>query len=189
MIHDNKTSELIKQNDVFKVLLVIDLQKQFKDKSGQYEKCVNFIKEHFNDYYVVGSLFRNYDDSMYEQHLGWSECKDVIYNYSGISPDVEYPYHKLLCKADHYGINANGVLDGLDICKAASEYTGDFMPKIKYYLIGCDADACVMASAFELWDRRYDFEILTDYIYTNAEEFSLEDVIKIMRRNFGNCVK
>lgn len=181
--------EITKPKSVFEVLLVIDLQKQFKDKNGKYEKCVNFVKEHFNDYYVVGSLFRNFDDSMYEKHLGWSECKDVTYSFSGLSPDVEYPYHKLLCKNDHYNINANSLLDYLSIYKEAEKYTGKSMPEIKYYIIGCDADACVMASAFELWDRRYDFEILTDYIYTNAEDFSLEDVIKIMRRNFGDCVK
>ncbi len=184
-----KNVEITKPKSVFEVLLVIDLQKQFKDKNGKYEKCVNFVKEHFNDYYVIGSLFRNFDDSMYEKHLGWSECKDVTYSFPGLSSDVEYPYHELICKNDRYNINGTNELDCLNIYDKAREYTGEHIPKIKYYIIGCDADACVMATAFELWDRQYDFEILTDYIYTNAEDFSLDDVIKIMRRNFGDCVK
>ena len=59
-------------------------------------------------------------------------------------------------------------------------------------IIGCDADACVMAICFQLWDLGYtNLHILTDYIYTTADDFygiTREVWINIMRRNFGDCV-
>lgn len=61
-------------------------------------------------------------------------------------------------------------------------------PQLSFDIIGCDADACVMATAFTLWDKKADFRILSDYIYTTSEESTKEDVMKIMRRNFGDCV-
>lgn len=33
----------------FKVIIVIDLQKQFKDNNGQYKKCIDFVKSHIDD--------------------------------------------------------------------------------------------------------------------------------------------
>lgn len=55
-------------------------------------------------------------------------------------------------------------------------------------IVGCDSDACVMTSAFRLWDESYNFKILTDYIYTTAKDFDNADVIKLLKRNFGECV-
>jgi len=55
-------------------------------------------------------------------------------------------------------------------------------------IIGCDVDACVMAVCFQLWDRDINFKILTDYIYTTASNFTKNDVLKILKRNFGTCV-
>lgn len=58
-------------------------------------------------------------------------------------------------------------------------------------VMGCDADACVMASCFRLWDADYRFMILSDYVFPTAEAahgFSRENVIAMMKRNFGKCV-
>ena len=174
----------IKQEDIFNVLVVIDLQKQFRDENGEYEKCIGYVKKRFEDSYILGTIFTNFNDSMYEKHLKWSGCKDVDYT------DIEYPYHHLLLKRS-YGINQNdGFVHSLGaILEFAEKQQNSCVPKIKYQLIGCDADACVLASAFELWDKGYDFEILSDYIYTTAEDIDKNMILKIMKRNFGDCVK
>ncbi len=175
--------------DILNVIVAIDLQKQFKDNNGQYEKCMTFIKEHADDCYILGSVFKNFDDSMYEKHLHWSGCKDVQYSWNGQSPDIEYPYHNLILKSG-YGLNSRGELNAAfgviyDIAQARKDYSR--LP-VKSHLIGCDADACVLAAAFELWDRRCNFDILTDYIYTTAKDIDIETIKKIMIRNFGDCV-
>ncbi len=177
--------------DVFNVIIAIDLQKQFKDDKGQYEKCLEFINSHIDDgYYILGTIFRNYDDSMFERHLNWSECKDVQYIFNGMSEDIEYPFHKLILKSG-YGIDSDGyfVPSLNEIYKIAGKQQNRCCPNAKFYLIGCDADACVLATAFTLWDRRDDFVILSDYVYTTAKDYDVTDIFKIMKRNFGDCVR
>ena len=72
--------------------------------------------------------------------------------------------------------------------KVAQKEDGKYMPDLRFDVIGCDADACILATAFSLWDRGDNFRILSNYIYTTATDFSKEDILKIMERNFGNCV-
>lgn len=167
-------------NNVVNILLVIDLQEQFRDEKGKYEKCVEYVKRRFNDSLVLGTVFQNMNGSMFENHLDWHGCKnECVLAYS-----VEYPYHRLIIK-NGYGIDSSNEFDE-SVMKLLSET--DKSGDVKFSIVGCDADACVLASAFFLWDRGYDFEILSDYIYTTAKEFDVDFVIKLMRRNFGDCV-
>jgi hypothetical protein len=68
-----------------------------------------------------------------------------------------------------------------------------FKPGETVDIIGCDAEACVMAVVFSFWDytikpEPIHFNILSDYIYTTSD-FPIEETIKIMRHLFGDCVK
>ena len=164
-----------------RILLVVDLQKQFRDKDGQYDKCLQYINDHKGEYHrIIGTVFRNHDASMYEKHLGWSSCKDVTLS------DIEYEYDEIIWKCG-YSANINDAFSCI-----VDKYCGEFSPTpctVSFDIIGCDADACVLATAFALWDRRYDFNILSDYIYTTAHDIKKEDILKIMKRNFGECVR
>ena len=63
-----------------RILLVIDLQRQFKDDNGQYEMCLKYISEHKDKYdRIVGTIFRNTDNSMYEKKLDYSDCKKAYF--------------------------------------------------------------------------------------------------------------
>ena len=64
------------------------------------------------------------------------------------------------------------------------------MPGDKVDVIGCDAEGCVMAIAFNLWDfcPEIEFNLLTDYIYTTSG-FLAEDTFDRMRYLFGDVVK
>ena len=181
----------MENQSTFHVLVVIDLQKEFKDQNGMYEKCIDFIRQNIDNYYILGTVWKNFDNSKFERHLHYSECKDVEYLPvgPGISPSIEYPFHELILK-DGYGINSRGGFNyALDkIYKVASKQQNRCCPNIKFYLMGCDADACVLASAFTLWDRTSEFNIFTDLIYTTGGEDLLKHTIKIMERNFGDCV-
>ena len=175
--------------DKNKILLVIDLQKQFRDNNRNYERCIDYIKAHRNDYItVIGTYFINNDDSMYEKHLDWNGCMDVT------ASDLEYPYDAAYCK---YSYSANAgeqayntmeyVLRNRDIIKPGTfAHPGD--EEYPIYVIGCDSDACVLATAFSFWDKGYNFRILSDLVYTTADGFDNETVIKLMRRNFGDCI-
>lgn len=57
-------------------------------------------------------------------------------------------------------------------------------------IVGCDSDACVLATCYKLFDNGIDFTILTDFLYSTSRDTSINDsAIKIMKRNFGSCVK
>lgn len=46
-----------------------------------------------------------------------------------------------------------------------------------------------MAMCFQLWDAGItDFKVLTEFCYTTAKDFTKEEVVKIMKRNFGKCI-
>lgn len=101
---------------------------------------------------------------MYDKHLNWSGCS------KSNQESLEYVPDKYVIKQGY----------SLDISLLSKEHS--------YYVVGCDADACIMATCFSLWDKGYDFHVLTDYIYTTAREYDL-DVIKVqLKRNFGDCI-
>ena len=183
-----------------KYLLVIDLQKQFRDKNGEYEKCLRYIEEHRKDYQFIFStiFFQNTKKDFkrktpvdinglafhqppqtnpnYMLHLNWNGCKDVK------NSDLEYMRpddEKCIIPKTGYSDNSEPPML-TSVCFGFND---------EIHIIGCDLDACVMAICFQLWDAGYtNFKVLSEYCYTTAEDFTKDDVLKIMRRNFGNCI-
>lgn len=183
-----------------KYLLVIDLQKQFRDKNGEYEKCLRYIEEHRKDYQFIFStiFFQNTKEDFrrktpvdmnglafhqppqanpnYMLHLNWNGCKDVK------NSDLEYIHpddEKCIIPKTGYSDNSEPPML-TSVCFGFDD---------EIHIIGCDLDACVMAICFQLWDAGYtNFKVLSEYCYTTAEDFTKDDVLKIMRRNFGNCI-
>lgn len=161
-----------------KILLVIDLQKEFKDQNGMYEKIVDYCKKHRDDYDIIlPTLFcNNYDiNANFKDKLNWTGCENVtsyslaIYPKNNVNLDM-------ICYEDKYGYASKQIFKVADKNKDVID------------IVGCDSDACVLATAFRLWDEGYNFRILTDYIYTTTKEYSNENIIKLMKRNFGECV-
>ena len=50
--------------------------------------------------------------------------------------------------------------------------------------MGCESDACVLATLFDLWDNNIDFKVLSEYIYTNNSKISRDTVLNLLKRNF-----
>lgn len=172
-----------------KILVIIDLQKQFADKGNNnksYNKCLKFTKEHKNEYDLcIATLFKqDAANPNYELHLKQSKCSDSEFNdleFKDILKNSQCKFQVLT--KNGYGLSADN-LKQLYACLPSSLEQID--------IIGCDSDASVMAVCFQLWDMGYtNIRILTDYIYTTADiEYGItrETWIDIMRRNFGNCV-
>lgn len=148
-----------------KVLLVIDLQKEFYS-AEKYEKVLNFIQSSKNEYdMILATIFKNYiDKNNFKEKLDWYDCKNTSLESIEFSPD------EVIFK-NTYGLNYSNL-----------------NKKYHYDIVGCDSDACIMATAFNLFDAGYDFSILSEYIYTSTNRFENETVIKMMKRNFGKCV-
>ena len=144
-----------------KILLVIDLQRQFKAKG--YDECLEYIEAHRNKYdLVIASLFVNNrrNNSNYIKKLKYSGCTDAdIY-------DLEF-------KADQIYVK-NGYSFPSRVFKKSD----------KIDIIGCETDACVLATCFTLWDEGIDFNVIWDHIYTSAD-IEINELKKLYKRNFG----
>lgn len=141
-----------------RVLLVVDVQKQFKGKG--YDECLAFITAHRNDYdKIVATVFVNIpsENPYFKKKLGYKDCQDATAN------DIEFEADQVILKSG-YGLMQSmfGKNDHVDI-------------------IGTEADACVLATCFNLWDDGVDFTILWDYVYGgNVKESKI-----IAKRVFG----
>ena len=159
------------------VLIIVDLQKQFADENKiSYNKCLKFIEDNEKNYtQIVATIFKQNEDNInYKSHLNWNGCIDATID------DLEFDTNnkKILYKNNYGTFNASFLQQHLQ-CE----------PDDIIDIIGCDSDACVLALCFSLWDNGYtNFRVLTDYVYTTANDFDNEFVIKLMRRNFGDCI-
>ena len=118
-------------------LLVIDAQKEFKDKNGMYEKCLKYIEE--SEYDGVFGLFFKNENENFKKHLNYTDCKDTS------EESIEYKASRIIEK------NGYSMLSSVIFNK--NDTVVD--------LIGCDAEGCVMANAFLLWDFGVNFNLVS----------------------------
>jgi hypothetical protein len=161
------------EKKIMRILLIIDLQEQFHDKEGDFERIRDWCENHRDEYDIIlPTFFKNntYFNPKFVQNLHWDGCSsasaaDLAVTSKGIKQGYAEKKHGYASK---------------DIFKIATR-------KDEIDVVGCDSDACVMATAFGLWDKGYNFRVLSKYVYTTGEVDN-DTVIKVMRRNFGDCV-
>lgn len=139
-----------------KVLLVVDLQQEFKDTDGNYERILKFVKDAKNRGYdcVVGTVFRNTENSPFMRYNIWDGC------LNGWLP-LEYTPDRCLYK-DTYGLTDYSILSKED------EYT----------IIGFDTDACVLKIALDMLDRNYNIKVDTEYCFSHGGLSQHKKVLK-----------
>ena len=158
-----------------KVLLVVDLQPEFLTEDA--EKCLQYIEDKGDSYdRIIATYFRRDDNKNYNfiQHMDHRALK---FKKSKIN--------SLVCNKE---LVISIVKNGYSFNEGVDDLNKLLRPTDVIDVIGCDLDACVMAICFTLWDQNREFRVLTDYCYTTAKSFTKEDVIKIMKRNFGDCI-
>lgn len=159
------------------ILIIFDLQKQFIDKNGEYEKCLDFIKNNKDKYdKIIGTIFSQNDNNKhnpnYNKHMHWNGCL----NCSEADLEYEIKSMKLITKTGYGSIQlVNFLLKNFDKTD-------------KIEIVGCDIDACITAICFQLWDAGFeDFKILTQYCFSTVK-LSKDTLVEILKRNFGDCV-
>ncbi len=166
-----------------KILLIVDLQKEFADSlnnSNEYNKVVKYVKNNSNSYdKIISTIFRC-NNLNYDINLDWSECTDTTVDSLEYYP-TKNPCHDILFKGG-YGDRENRIVNII------REYNTCASKNAEIHIIGCDLDACIMAICFQLWDAEINFKVLTEYCFTTSTSFTKKDVIKLMKRNFGKCI-
>lgn len=155
------------------VLLVVDLQKQFKDSNGKYDKILDYVKKSSYDA-IYGTVFsQNFISVMnpnFRRHLKDSNSeyeKAVICN----DCDIEYFYDDVYIKTG-YAVNVYEFLkdNGVD-------------EDTHIDIVGFGLSS-IMAISSRLWDMFCNFSILNDYTY----DAQISDYKDILINNFGTAV-
>lgn len=174
------------------VLLVIDLQQQFKDKDRNYKKCLEYLEQNCVAYdeivFTLFSQFINNEDGgidysdRYFRHLNWRGCEHTDVT-DILMPDI-------FSQQDEHGRNIlHTPIRIIPKNTYAVKLPKEYDPITTHIdVIGCDADSCVFATAFKLWDENYSFRVLKDYIFTTGPKIDMEQLMLLMKRQFGDCI-
>lgn len=149
-----------------KVLLVVDLQPEFKDNEGQYERILNFVRNAKKNGYqrVVATMCCNSPDSPFVKYNNWFDCLD------GCMP-LEFNSDKIIKK---YGY---GLSDYSHLSK-----------KNTYDIIGFNTDACVLKIAMDMFDKCYDIRVLTKYCFSSSGSVQHKSGVKLLKHLMSDAV-
>jgi nicotinamidase-related amidase len=151
--------------DEMNILLAVDVQEEFRDQDGRYERIVSYIKRDGGRYdRVYATMCANSPDSPFVKNNVWLDCLDGVKPLA-FSPDktvVKYSYgcldYQWLNKENHYDI------------------------------IGFNTDCCVLKVALDLFDRGYDFRVLTEYCYSSDGASEHQRGVAVLRSLLGPMV-
>lgn len=150
-----------------KILLVVDLQKEFvKDLKGKqvYVKGLDYIAQHRDEYsYVLAAVYKNEVNSNIQRFVDWSECRDI--QSLEFIPD-KIVYHSGYSISEYPNVTR---VDQID-------------------LFGLDTDACVLSAAFHVFDMGCGMRILSDLCWSSGGKKMHEAGLMCMKRQFGKAV-
>lgn len=156
-----------------KILLVIDLQKQYQNNK-QYKKCLEFIRNN-KDYFIVA--------------VNTLSNKTLNLNNDTSYSELDFYYNEYFSKVSYSICNLHFIQAYEKWLKLAKIIDNISKPKLEFYIIGCETSASILATAFSLWDRKENFKILSDYVYSstdNKKEYT--QLLNTIRKNFKDCI-
>ena len=159
--------EVFRKDRILKILLVIDIQPAFK-REPYYSRVLDYIAHHSNDYdQVIATRFINKADSVFVKKLGYMDAMK--------KEPLEFNYDMLIGKIT---------------CGIGQGYCQKILKGNDVTVIGCDTDACVLETCFQMFQNDVDFRILKEYCYSTGGQDYHEAGLKVMERNFGkDCIQ
>ena len=130
-----------------KILLVVDLQAEFADSDGEYERILNFVKNAIaNKTYdkVIATKCLNSENSNFVRYSNWGKMIDG-------AAELEFTPDTVIEKIS-YGLTDYSILPvdaHIDV-------------------VGYNTGACVLKIALDLFDRNYNFTVLSSYCYSSS---------------------
>lgn len=146
-----------------KVLLVVDLQPEFRDNDGQYERILEFVRTTKNYDRIIATKCFNLSSSPFIKYNAWHDCLGEV-------KELEFTPYYIIGKST-YGLVDYDILD----------------KDWEYDIIGFNTDSCVFKIAMDMFDRKYDFKVLTQYCYSSN---GLKNHLRgkdVLRANLGTA--
>lgn len=147
-------------------LIVVDLQRAFHPPAELVENIRQILPEYG---IVIATQFLNRPKSSYETQLGYTRCQ-----IGSPESEIVIPL-KPAAVFDRFSYG----LQPLHI-ERLKQY-----PVAKWDIVGCDTEACVLATCYNLWDNHIPFRVLKDLCYSSGGEEQQAAAFKIMGRSFG----
>lgn len=159
------------------ILILVDMQKGFAEHPHMQELsdkiCKMLSKKPFD--VVAATRFMNYDNSMYENMLGWRRLKtnEERELCNGLDSMVDVTFEKTIytCVNPHFMQR---------ICQLND---GEYPQKI--FIAGVDTDCCVLKIATDLFESNIRPVVLTRYCDSNGGEGSHRAGILCLKRLIG----
>lgn len=154
------------------IICVIDIQEEFID--SEYRSYINKIYKLISktSIPVISFMFKNKNNSTYCTELNW--CKVV-------DEEPSLP--------DYLRTNSDITITRFGYDGTASEDFKDYVINNEIntcYLVGCEIDACVLSTAFGIFNMNIRPIIIKDCCYTFASEKVRESSLNVLQRNIGS---
>ena len=153
-----------------RVLLVVDLQSEFvTDTEGmsRFQDCIDYIAENSSEYDKVIALIYKQDPEFKNMSrlVNWEECKNV--KPLAFNPQFAYLHCGYTCKLLQDILSPDDIVD----------------------IIGFDTDACILNTAFEVFNIGCTMRIWERLCWSSGGKEMHETGLKVMRRQFVNAVR
>lgn len=147
-------------------LIVVDLQKAFRP-SPDIVQGIAAILDQYD--VVVATKFLNRQWSLYETELGYTQCQ-----IGSPESEIVIPLRpKHVFDRFSYGVQAVHI----ETLKA--------YPVMCWDIVGCDTEACVLATCYNLWDNNIKFRVLKNLCHSSGGRDYHDAALKVMERSFG----
>ena len=147
-------------------LIVVDLQKAFRPPASMVEGIKTILP---NYDVIIATQFLNRKWSLYETEINYTQC-----HIGSPEAEIVIPLSpKAVFDRFSYGVQPNHL-------QKLKQY-----PVQRWDIVGCDTEACVLATCYNLWDGGLKFRVLKDLCHSSGGPDCHEAALKIMARSFG----
>lgn len=152
------------------LLLIIDCQSAFiNENTKQYvSKIENLVKENKYDY-VAFTKYINNENSMFFKNLNYKRC-------------INEDDRKIIINTNNFKIFEK------DIYSTFNNELEEYLKENEIdtiYLCGFDTEACVLKTALDLFENRYNVVVLKDYSMSNSGIDYHKWALKIIKKLIG----
>lgn len=147
-------------------LIVVDLQHAFSPPDDVVQGIAEILPQYD---VVIATQYLNKKWSMFETELGYTKCQ-----IGSRDAEIVIPLRpRAVFDRFSYGLQQ----DHIDRLKE--------FPVLRWDIVGCDTEACVLATCYNLWDNEIKFRVLKHLCHSSGGQECHEAGLTIMRRSLG----
>lgn len=147
-------------------LIVVDLQQAFSPPPHIVQGIAEILPQYD---VVIATKYLNKKWSLFETELGYTQCQ------------IGSPESEIVIP-----LRPRAVFDRFSygLLQAHIERLKEY-PVRRWDIVGCDTEACVLATCYDLWDNDIRFTVLKHLCHSSGGQECHEAGLRIMKRSLG----